>query len=413
MILPLLFAQTLGDAPLSVLALGGKQYLLSEPAYVASGVAMAQWSPDGSQLFALRADFPSPFGEPPKEAPKAKLLFYGVRQKKVLGEVALPGGRPEISWEGPSGSVIVSTDDAKPDGRNVPLLFRARPGQRLESLWVPGDNGYLAAMTSKSQAGVLMFYRAMEERTPLSQSYFWLAPNAQQGTSVGFPIEKGSVGIGEDWTVPVYGLGSPTEFYRFDPRVGFAALKERPVPKVEVAEATGGEAMARWEKKAVPLKSFWIYDTRLQELDSNAKPPKNAFALVVPKAEQGAFSEGSMAVFYIDEGNLFVRQLNPTTDAQIETLVARGEIAAISARGSRVGQALLGFLREHRGQMPGDLKELRLSERDREGVEWTYKGPADAGLVADPAATEVARIVSPRGVCSIMLSGKAVWVFGQ
>lgn len=412
MILPLLLAQVAGDDSVAVLSLGGKKYLFSAPAFVASGVAMARWSRDGSQLFALRGEMPSPFREPSKVQPKPKLLFYGVRQKKVLAEFELPEGRPELSWEGVSGSVIVSTEQLTPDGQSIPSLYRAKPGQRLESLWVPGANGYLAAMTSNTQPGVLMFIQpiAPAGEPPGVRSYYWLAPGSREGTLVDFQGANGPVGIGEDWTMPVYGSGVPVRFFRFDPRMGFVELKERPVPKTPIAEATTGEAVSKWEKKAVPLKSLWVYDTKIVGSGSNAMPPKDSFTLVATKANQGEFAEGSLSVFYIDEGNLFVRRLNPTSEAEIEMLRWRAEVRAVNERAWRIGQALLAYLREHRSQVPGDPGELRLSGRDVEGIEWVYKGPADAGLVAEPATTEVARVVSPRGVCTVMLSGKVVWV---
>jgi len=200
MIAALLLSQVLPATLLDVIAIGGAKHLLGVPTFVTSGAVNAEWSPDGTQLFALTIPPISRFSEPPKSPPRAKIVFWSTRQKRILSSLDFPEFAigPEVKWEGPSGSVIL-TCEAMVDGKPESQMYRARPGGKWERLWTPSGPGYSAAMTSEKMPGVLLYFQpspAAEGQKSPDRVFYWLAPGANEGVPVPMPDPKGGVGLG-------------------------------------------------------------------------------------------------------------------------------------------------------------------------------------------------------------------------
>lgn len=395
MIAALLLAQALQAEPLDVISIGGAKHVLGVPTYVTDGAGQAQWSPDGTQLFALTVPRVSPFGPPPKTPLKPKIVFWSNRQKRVIGTLEFPEFvmRPEIAWEGPSGSVILSGEFSV-DGVPHTRILRAKPGGKWEPLWSPPGAGYCAAMTSERMGGVLIFFQPMptsETKGP-ERIFYWLAPGASEGVPVPLPDSKLAVGIGENWVLPIYQQASRGVRYAvFHPSSGFRTVDkvDSPAPPCWVGS---GQAAAKYDKKIVNFDSLWLLDSvaHSDSIGRSKSPPPFSSAMIAPKASQGDLTTAGSAVCYIDEGNLFVRSLTKLSDAEFDLILEQEEKELLTMECRQIVAALQLYLAKNDGQMPtsANLREaltpsLRGAIGFLDGFVLSYRGPENAFEVKD------------------------------
>lgn len=382
MIFPAL-AQDWVDLPIStrLVTLESKNYMLLNPEFVATGVERYHWSPDGSVLFAITADPRREPNQPSDMSRDTIITFWSTKTRKSTGSFKLPANSRilEDHWEGPSGNAIISLGDST--GIQTAIL-RIESNGRATALRGVGKE--LGISVSKKQGGILVaikdqlrFYPAGEVESIPIQS-----PPGYRLESFYYGLDFGGryVPIGE-------GRNAKGVLFLYDPSKSDFVKTESATPTITEVYTQSGDSSVRTPGtlKAIGLKSAWIRG------DEKSKYPS---ALLSPNSLGGALHLTTLNTAYVENGNLFVRRLQPIEQAQIDDMLECEEMRKLLAETKQVATSLAIYLDDNDDHfpLPVNFKEaimpyLRSEELFR-GFTPTYRAGLKSEDIKDNA-TEV------------------------
>lgn len=329
------------DLPIStrLVTLESKNYMLLNPEFVASGVERCQWSPDGSLLFAITVDPRREPNQPTDQLRDTIVTFWSSKTRKSTGSYKLPASAQilEEHWEGPSANAIISLGDS--NGLQTAVL-RIEPNGRATSLRGVGKE--IGISVSKRRRGVLISIQKQLRFYPPGEveSVPVVPPPGYELDSFFYGLDFG----GE--FVPVAGGKSATRtLFLYDPsKLAFTKV-DSATPTITEVYSQPGDSLVRAPgvPKSYALRSTWIHG------DEKSKFP---FALLSPNSLGGALHLATLNAAYIENGNLFVRRLQPIEQAQIDDLLECEEMRKLVAETKQVATSLAIYLTDNDDHFP-------------------------------------------------------------